>query len=302
MKGAAVDTAEEFQKDFRYFREKYDESMERMFAAVGNLYAAYWNDYFHFALFRDERESRESAFRNTHEKYLEALRVGRAEKVIELGCGRGGFTDLLAANTPGDVLGIDISRAQLAHTKRFNRPNLRFRHHDIMKVDLLGETFDAVAFLDAECYLPDKRSAVAKISRIMNNGARFLLLAWCKREGLSRIQEELVLYPFMKYWAIPGLEIPQKYARYFEESGLRILEMTDLNPLARRNWEYGYEQALKAVEALSIRDAPLLFWKGMKLGPAGIRMLKEQFPAALYIKAGFDAGFLRYTYILAEKG
>ena len=43
-------------------------------------------------------------------------------------------------------------------------------------------------------------------------------------------------------------------------------------------------------------------WKGLPLGAEGVRLPKEQFPAALYIKAGFDAGFLRYTCFLAEKG
>lgn len=286
---------------FAYFRENYEESMERMFAAVSDLYAEYWNEFFHFALFRDADESWDSAFRNTHRRYLDAVRVGRAKKVLELACGRGGFTNVLAENTTGDVLGIDISRAQLAHAKRYRRPNLRFRRHDIMKVDELGETFDAVVLLDADCYLPDKRLAIEKISKVMNPGSRFLLLAWCRRSGLNRIQEELVLHPFMRYWAIPGLETRENYDRYLRTFGLRILEAEDLNHLAGRNWEFGYEQALRGVSQLSAKDVPRLVWKGMKLGPEGIRMIKEQFPAALYIKAGFDAGFLRYVRFLAEK-
>jgi len=84
-----------------------------MFAAVSDLYAEYWNEFFHFALFKDDQESRESAFTNTHKKYLDALRIRNARHVLELACGRGGFTDLLAENTTGEVLGIDISRAQL---------------------------------------------------------------------------------------------------------------------------------------------------------------------------------------------
>ena len=32
----------------------------------------------------------------------------------------------------------------------------------------------------------------------------------------------------------------------------------------------------------------------------GARLIKEQFPAAMYIKAGFDTGFLRYVYFLVE--
>lgn len=41
--------------------------------------------------------------------------------------------------------------------------------------------------------------------------------------------------------------------------------------------------------------------KRLTLGADSIRLIKEQFPAALYIKAAFDAGFLRYTYFLAER-
>jgi len=290
-----------YTKEFQYFREKYDESMERMFAAVSDLYAEYWNEFFHFALFKDDQESRESAFTNTHKKYLDALRIRNARHVLELACGRGGFTDLLAENTTGEVLGIDISRAQLSHTDRFKRPNLRFKHHDIMKVDELGQMFDAVVCMDAECYLPDKRLAVKKISRVMEPGGRLLLLAWCKQSGLTHIQEEIVLHPFMKYWAIPSLETPANYRKYFEHSDFNILEITDLNDQVRRNWEFGYASALSGIKKLSRKDFPRLIWKRMVLGSEGVRLIKEQFPAAVYIKVGYDTGFLRYVYFLVEK-
>lgn len=294
-------TTKTHSKDFKYFKENYDESMERMFAAVSDLYAEYWNEFFHFALFTDEHESWESAFENTHKKYLEALRISDARHVLELACGRGGFTNLLAEHTSGDVLGIDISRSQLSHARRFKRPNLRFRHHDIMKVDELGEMFDAVVLMDAECYLPDKQLAVERISNVMNPGARLLLLGWCKQDGLNSIQEELVLYPFMKYWAIPSLETPDNYKKYFERNDFNIIEMTDLNNQIKRNWEFGYESALNGIKTLSFKDVPRLIWKGMRLGSEGVRIMKEQFPAAIYIKVGYDVGFLRYVYFLVEK-
>jgi cyclopropane fatty-acyl-phospholipid synthase-like methyltransferase len=294
-------TADPYKTDFKYFKEKYSESMERMFAAVSDLYAEYWNDLFHFALFRDENESWESAYKYTHEKYLKALRVRDAKSILELACGRGGFANILAENTPGNVLGIDISRSQLSHTRRFNRPNLRFKHHDIMKADQLGETFDAIMFMDADCYLPDKRLATKKIAGLMNKGARFLLIAWCKKSGLNPVQEELVLHPFMKYWAIPSLETQENYKKYFEKNGLKILEMTDLNDQVKRNWEFGYEQALQGINKLSMADLPRLVWTGIKLGRDGVRLIKEQFPAAIYMKVGFDLGYLRYSYFLVTK-
>jgi cyclopropane fatty-acyl-phospholipid synthase-like methyltransferase len=290
-----------YEKDFKYFKEEYGESMEKMFAAVSSLYAEYWNDFFHFAIFENEDESWESAFKHTHEKYFDALRIKDAKNVIELACGRGGFSNLLAENTAGNVLGIDISRSQLFHTHRFKKPNLRFKHHDIMKIDELGEAFDAAVFMDADCYLPDKEEAIRKISKVIKPGGRFLLLSWGKQEGLSQPQEELVLYPFMKYWAIPSLETRKNYLKYFERNGFTVLEVDDLNDRTRKNWEFGYEQAVRAIKELSFKDAPRLLWTGIRLGSEGIRLVKEQFPAAIYIKAGFDAGFLRYTYYLVEK-
>jgi cyclopropane fatty-acyl-phospholipid synthase-like methyltransferase len=285
----------------RYFKEHYRESVERMFAAVSDLYAKYWNDFFHFAIFEDDHEGWESAFQKTHKRYLDALQISRAQRVLELGCGRGGFSNILAQHTQGTVLGIDISRSQLSHTKRFNHSNLRFKSHDIMHVDDLTETFDAVACLDAAFYLPDKALAIERLSKVVEPGGRVLLVDWCRHEGLSAIQEELVLHPFMRYWGVPSLETIRNYRRIFRHSRFSVLDVTDLNEQVKRNWEFGYQRALAAITELSIKDAPRLLWKGVALGPDGIRLIKEQFPAALYIKAGFDAGFLRYVYFLAER-
>jgi ubiquinone/menaquinone biosynthesis C-methylase UbiE len=275
--------------------------MERMFAAVSDLYAEHWNDFFHFAQFETEDESWETAFERTHRRYAAALAVGEGDKVLELACGRGGFAFWLAGATGADVLGIDISRSQLRHARRRRLPNLSFRRHDIMEVDAIGERFDAIAFMDADCYLPDKKLALEKVARVMKPGARFLLVAWCKADGLNGLQEELVLHPFMRCWGVPGLETAAGYRRHLKDAGLRLLEEEDLNPRCRRNWDFGYEQAIAGICDFSLARAARYVWKGLPLGPDGLRLVKEQFHAALYIKAAFDAGFLRYTSFLAEK-
>ena len=272
-----------------------------MFAAVSDLYARHWSDFFHFGLFETDEQSSEEAFEHTHSRYMQALRLDRAGKVLEVGCGRGGFAELVAANTNADVLGIDLSRAQLARARERRRPNLRFAHHDVMKVDELGEAFDAVACIDAACYFPDKRLAVEKIANVLAPGGRFLLVDWCKQEGLNLLQEELVLRPFMKFWAVPSLATPSDYATYLERSGLEVLELSDLNDRVRRNWELAYERAIEAVKELSYEEAARTLWKVKRLGSNGRKIVREQFPAALYIKAAYDAGFLRYTYVLAER-
>ncbi|HYE95328.1 MAG TPA: methyltransferase domain-containing protein [Rubricoccaceae bacterium] len=290
-----------YEQDLADFKAHYRERIPAMFSAVSDLYAEYWHDFFHFALFERDDEPWEAAFARTHGLYFDYLKVAQAERVLEMGCGRGGFSNLLADQTPGSVLGIDLSPAQLAHARRYERANLRFQQHDIMEVDTLGETFDAVVCLDAACYLPDKRLAVEKVGRLLRPGGRFLLVDWCKPDDLGSIPEELVLHPFMRYWAVPSLETPEGYRRHFQRAGLDVLRVDDLNAQARPNWNFGYERALDGVKELSERSMLDLIWTGMKLGQEGVRLIKEQFHAALYIKAGFDGGFLRYTLVLGEK-
>lgn len=288
--------------EFGWFRDHHAENVERMFAAVGDLYSEYWDDFFHFAIFEQEGEDRAEAFRRTHRRYVAALNIQAGDSVLELACGRGGFADFIAAETGAWVLGIDLSPAQLCHARRHDRPNLRFLHHDIMKVDLLGEgTFDAVSFMDADCYLPNKRAAIGSIGRVMKPGARFLLIAWCKQAGLLDVQEELVLEPFMRFWGVPSLETSPAYRRYFEEANLQLLDEIDLNEQVRANWEFGYHSAINGIRDFDEGDMSRLLARSAEVGAEGLRLIKEQFAAALYIKAAFDAGFLRYTYFLVER-
>ena len=115
-----------YEEDFRYFKEHYDESMNKMFSAVSDLYAKYWNDLLHFALFDDGNQTFKEAFDKTHKRYMNDLRVKEARKILVLSCGRGGFSNLITQNTQAEVLGIDISKAQIYYANRFKSENLIF--------------------------------------------------------------------------------------------------------------------------------------------------------------------------------
>lgn len=95
--------------------------------------------------------------------------------------------------------GVALCSVAKVSTLRNRAGLLRRDVSDVMRVHELGQQFDAVSFLDAECYLPDKGLAVQRIVAILQPGARLLIVAWCRQGGLSSMQEELVLHPFMRY-------------------------------------------------------------------------------------------------------
>lgn len=285
-----------------YGDREHRRAVEEHFALVGDLFAELWHpDYFHFALYESGDEPPEQAYERTHRRYLEALRPEQGDHLVVLGCGRGGFAEYLARNTGARVLGVDVSAEQLAHARRREAPRLSFRRRDMIEVDRLGERFDAAVCLDAACYLTDKEVLPAAVRRVLAPGGRFLLVDWCRHAGVNRLQEELLLLPFMECWELPGLETLEGWEGHLRAHGFRVLEARTLGDRARPNWERAYHAALGALDELS--PATISRWLGRALsgGEGALEALKDQLRAALYIKAGFDSGVLRYAYLLAEK-
>lgn len=290
-------------------RAHYRELIPLVFDTTAEMYYTHWGEFFHLAVFEDGEDETDfdSALERTHERYRDALGGAAAGRILELATGGGAFAEWLARRTPGEVLGIDLSDAQLAHARgRVNGslPNLRFLRHDIMRIAELDEPlFDAAVCLDAGCYLPDKAAALRGIATRLRSGARFLLVDWCRPEQICGLQEEMILEPFYRYWAIPEMETVSGYQRAFANAGFNLMEIEDLSAQVAPNWERGYRIAQSALAmSFTPHDLVRITAGALRHGPAAVRVLKDQFYAAVFAKAAADAGLLRYVCFLAERG
>jgi ubiquinone/menaquinone biosynthesis C-methylase UbiE len=276
--------------------------MQAGFDALSDLYYEYWGDFLHLALFELGADTADlaTAYERTHRRYLDLIGGQSARHILELACGGGAFSVWMAEHTVGEVLGVDLSRGQLARARRRladgRRPNLRFAQHDIMELDGLGGEFDAAVCLDAACYLPDRGAALRAISRRLRRGGRVLIVDWCRAEHSTALQRELLLDPLCRMWAIDKLESASSYRRKLEAAGFRAVEVEDLSDRVGPNWERGYRAALRAIsEPLHAGHVVSLATSAMHHGPAIVRAAKDQLSVALLAKAAADSGVLRYV-------
>jgi SAM-dependent methyltransferase len=111
-------------------REHYRENMLLGFDALSDLYYTYWGEFFHLALFEpgDDRADLAAAYQRTHERYLEAVGGAACRRILDVACGGGALSAWLADHTGAEVVGVDLSGAQLSHARRWvaggRRPNL----------------------------------------------------------------------------------------------------------------------------------------------------------------------------------
>ena len=125
---------------------------------------------------------------------------------LDVGCGNGAFTELLAGRcAPAGLTGIDPSEGQLAFARE--RPGTRgatYVQGDAMALPFPDGAFDASVMALVLFFVPDPARGVAEMARVTRPGGLVCAYAWDIHGGgfpLAPLQEEMrglgieVLYP-----------------------------------------------------------------------------------------------------------
>src|SRR3974377_702935 len=92
--------------------------------------------------------------------------------VVDLGCGSGVFTHLLA-RAGYDCIGLDIS-GKLIEVGRRKHPDLRFLQGDIEHLPFANASFDGVLLSGVVHHLPDPSRCAAEVFRVLRPQGRFV--------------------------------------------------------------------------------------------------------------------------------
>ena len=108
---------------------------------------------------------------------VDELAPGPGERAVDLGCGRGAATVLLAqgVGATGSVVGLDLSEGMLAHARaELDRQGLvvDLRVGDASEPDLPTGEFDVVASSLVLFFLPEPRAALERWVQLLAPGGR----------------------------------------------------------------------------------------------------------------------------------
>jgi len=96
-------------------------------------------------------------------------------RILVAGCGTGKDAIWLAANiADSQVLGVDLSRASLAHAQRMadelGVTNVRFRHGDILALDRIADRFDVIVSTGVLHHMRDPQAGLRVLTRLVRPG------------------------------------------------------------------------------------------------------------------------------------
>ena len=114
------------------------------------------------------------------ETFLDWLALPPGLRWLDVGCGNGAFTEMLAdRSTPASVHGIDPSEGQLAFAR--TRPVSRVAHFqqgDAMALPFPDDTFDVAVMPLVIFFVPDPARGVHEMARVVSSGGLVGAYAW----------------------------------------------------------------------------------------------------------------------------
>lgn len=119
--------------------------------------------------------------------FLDWLKPEAGLRWLDVGCGGGAFTELIAERcAPAGITGIDPSAAQLAFARsRAPLGNALFEVGDAMSLPFPDHCFDAAVMALVIFFVPDPARAVSEMVRIVRPGGIVASYAWNQLAGGS---------------------------------------------------------------------------------------------------------------------
>lgn len=146
--------------------------VQKMFAAIAHRYDL--NNRLHSAW-------QDQAWRRRVVAYAE---VTSEDRVLDMACGTGDLTLLLAACQPASTLGMDFTEEMLVHARekatqwgaRTGHATPEFRQGDAMQIELPDGSIDLVTIAFGIRNVTDPAVAIGEFTRILAPGGRLLIL------------------------------------------------------------------------------------------------------------------------------
>jgi len=114
------------------------------------------------------------------EVFLDWISPPRRRDWVDVGCGNGAFTELVAARcAPTSIEGIDPSPEQIDYARKRHTAGIaRFQQGDAMALPYAGASFDVGAMALVIFFVPEPAVGLAEMVRVVRPGGIIAAYAW----------------------------------------------------------------------------------------------------------------------------
>src|SRR5262245_54559878 len=162
--------------------------------------------------------------------HLERAGIDSSMQVMDLGCGVGGCSRVIAATRGCRVIGVDLTPQYIEVARELTRrrglaDRIEFRQADALDLPFAEATFDHVWCHNVTMNIQDKTKLASEVARVLKRGRRFS----CSEFGQGPGGDPIFPLPWATDASTSFLVTPAMMRHALDEGGLRINEEIDLS-------------------------------------------------------------------------
>ena len=254
----------------------------------------YWGEHIHLGHYGSP--PRKKDFRKAKSDFVhEMVRWGGLDKlpsgttVLDVGCGIGGSSRILAREYGFAVTGVTLSPQQVRRAQELTTPevNAHFQVDDALALSFPDASFDVVWSVEAGPHMPDKAQFARELMRVLKPGGILVVADWNRRDDRQVpliVWEKPVMRQLLDQWSHPAFSSIEGFAELLEATGLVAGQVTTADWTAETvpSWLDSIWQGMVRPDGI------------VRFGVIGFIKSLREVPTFLLMRLAFGAGLCRF--------
>jgi MPBQ/MSBQ methyltransferase len=255
----------------------------------------YWGEHIHLGHYGTPPKRKDFLLAKsdfTHEmvKWGGLDQLPQGTSVLDVGCGIGGSSRILARDYGFQVTGITISPGQVQRATELTPEGVtaKFQRDDAMNLSFADGSFDVVWCIEAGPHMPDKAGFARELMRVLKPGGILVVADWNQRDARVKplvLWERWVMKQLLDQWAHPEFASIEGFAELLEETGL-----SQAGTVTTADWtQETLPSWLDSIWQGIVRPAGLI-----KFGLPGFVKSLREVPTLVLMRIAFGQGLCRF--------
>lgn len=261
----------------------------------------YWGEHIHLGHYGSPPH-RKDFIAAKHDFVHEMVRWGGLDQLptgttlLDVGCGIGGSSRILARDYGFAVTGITISPQQVKRAQELTPPevNAQFQVDDALALAFPDASFDVVWSVEAGPHMADKALFARELLRVLKPGGILVVADWNQRDDRQRPLsgwEQVVMRQLLDQWAHPAFSSIEGFSELLVATGLVEGEVitADWTQETLPSWLDSIWQGIARPTGL------------VRFGVPGLLKSLREVPTLLLMRLAFGTGLCRFGMFRAVR-
>ncbi len=254
----------------------------------------YWGEHIHLGHYGSPPQ-RKNFLQAKSDFVDEMVRWGGLEKLpqgttlLDVGCGIGGSSRILAKDYGFSVTGVTISPQQVKRAQELTPAEVdaKFQVDDAMALSFPDGSFDVVWSIEAGPHMPDKAIFAQELMRVLKPGGVLVVADWNQRDDRQiplNFWEKPVMRQLLDQWSHPAFSSIEGFSELLAKTGFVEGEVftADWTKQTLPSWLDSIWQGIARPQGL------------VKFGLSGLIKSLREVPTLLLMRLAFGTGLCRF--------